>query len=131
RIERPNALFRSFELLHRIAAIDRKTHHFLLHHTRTKAQRKAVHDIWNMHRDLVPDLKKLRGFLKEERITLRSFFGKKDPVIPPKRSKMLGTGQKEGPITHFLDKGHLLLDEECPFYLKDPNRFDDPLSLFP
>lgn len=131
RIEDPELLFRTFRILHRARLISRRTKDFLLHQVRTEAQRRAVYRIWNMHRDLTPDHRKLRKAMKKRRIPLRLFFGRFDPIIPPSKGRtFLKRMERTNTRMLTLHKGHILLDPKLIHGMKEKGDFDDPLGIF-
>jgi pimeloyl-ACP methyl ester carboxylesterase len=129
QIQDPKLLFSFFNTAKRIGAIGSRTQRFLLQQVRTRPQRKAVYEIWNMHRDLAPDLKRIALNLREDPFILRSYFGQRDSVIPPKKSKMLPDTDLGAHRSYTLPKGHLLLDPDCIPYFKEAQAVNHPQLL--
>lgn len=129
-IQHPQGLFRTFQFLATLGLIERRTAHFLQHQARTVGQRKAVYSIWNMHRDLGPDLSSLRHRVRQDPDSIRMIFGKRDPVIRPARAWKLLDRNKDAHKVHVLRKGHILLDFQTLDHLSDTRDFDDPLDIF-
>lgn len=128
-IHHPKGLFKAFHLLASLGLIHRRTARFLQRQAWTVEQRRAVYAIWNMHRDLGPDLKKVRKRMRAFDIDIRMIFGEKDPVIRPQRAWNLLDPKKERGKVHVLRKGHVLLDLDTVKYVFDKENFEDPLKI--
>lgn len=129
-IHHPKGLFWSFSSLASLGFIHKRTSAFLQHQARTVEQRKAVHAIWNMHRDLGPNLSKVRMMLRVHEIPIRLIFGKRDPVITSRRGWKLLDPKTEADKVYLLPKGHILLDQKTVEFLALSGDFDDPSNIF-
>lgn len=104
----PTPLLKIMKLTASLGLYSKKAMGFFINHIEFEPMRKKVYNCWMLHRQTVPDLKKVTSIIKKENIRLLLFFGKYDIIIPPKLGENFARKAGRPNALHILEIGHRL-----------------------
>lgn len=112
----PQPLFAAADLAHKARLLPEKMVSFVRYAMGTPQQRRQIYRSWVSLRELSFDIAKLHALLRKNDVEVWLFVGKYDPVITPKKMRVLS---KRLPPDHFvvLESGHGGLVERAARHL--------------
>jgi len=110
-LKNPEWLIKTLGGLRKVGLISKFVHDFGVNHIITKDRRDRIFCFWLSLNDFKLQKKKVKQQLKEMKIPIYLFFGKRDEVIPVSAGKWLADGLPNAQL-FLLEEGHLLVDRE-------------------
>ncbi len=116
-VKHPQWLLKTLNAAEKYGAITKSISGFVHYYMDDQEQRMTLFQRWTTMRKFVPNLRKLKGYIQQNKITVRMLFGRQDKVILYSGGEAFVQGIEPFASIKIIDTGHNLLQDYNARYI--------------
>lgn len=111
-MNKPGLFFRGTALMKKLGWINTGSYNYAMQFLKQQPLREQLYTIWTAYKDIKPNLRKIRRFIRQYQTATLLIYGKHDHIIRYNTAKNITKSCEDFCRVHILPCGHRLLQEK-------------------